>query len=100
MTELIGIFLIGVVIGYLLNKITSLLALVLIVLIIVGYFLPGAHSNIFYHFLGEMFAFIKSQILNHKSELLEHSSLLKFIDFKNLNMIIFLIGLVVGFKIG
>ncbi|GAB6077870.1 hypothetical protein [Hydrogenobaculum acidophilum] len=100
MTGLIGIFLIGVVIGYLINKITSLLALILIVLIVVGYFLPGAHSNIFYHFLSEMFVFVKSQMIDNKSAFLEHSSLSKFIDFKNLSMIVFLIGLVVGFKIG
>ena len=36
MTTLIGVFLIGVVIGYLINKITSLFALILIVFIIVG----------------------------------------------------------------
>ncbi len=100
MTGLIGVFLIGVVIGYLLNKITSLFALVLIVLIIVGYFLPGTHSNFFYQFLGDIFNFAKSQIMSHKSEILEHSSLHKFIDFRNLNMIVFLIGIVVGFKIG
>jgi uncharacterized membrane protein (Fun14 family) len=100
MTTLIGVFLVGVVIGYLINKITSLFALILIVLIIVGYFLPGTHSNVFYHILGDFFNFAKSQIINNKSEFFEHSYLHKFIDFKNLNMVAFLIGLVVGFKVG
>ncbi len=100
MTTLVGVFLIGVVIGYLINKITSLFALIFIVLIIVGYFLPGAHSNIFYQLLGDVFNFAKSQILEHKSDFLEHSSFSKFLDFKNLNLIVFLIGLIVGFKVG
>lgn len=100
MTTLIGVFLVGFVIGYLINKITSLLALILIVFIIAGYFLPGAHSNLFYHILGDFFNFAKSQIINNKSEFFEHSFLHKFIDFKNLNIVVFLIGLVVGFKVG
>jgi hypothetical protein len=100
MTTLIGVFLMGVVIGYLINKITSLFALILIVFIIVGYFLPGIHSNVFYHILEDFFDFAKSQIINHKSEFFEHSSLHKFIDFENLNIVVFLVGLVVGFKIG
>ncbi len=95
MKLLIGVFLSGVVVGYLIDKITSLIVLILITLIVVGYFLPGAHNIMFYKYITDIVSFAKSQIQEHPDKF----SLSSFIAFKNLSLIVFLAGVIVGFKI-
>ena len=102
MIEFVEMFLIGVVIGYLINKITSLLALVLLVFLVVSVFFWHHGDNGFsghFEIVSSLSDFFKSHIQN-APEVFKQSPISKYIDFKSINFIVFLAGVVTGFKIG
>ena len=95
MKSIIFAFLSGVIIGYLINKITSLVVLIVVVILVAGYFLPGSHSSMIYTYIGDIITFIKNYVQTHNIQ----NPITNLLNIESILSLAFMAGVVVGFKI-
>ncbi len=94
MSHIVVSFMIGVISGYLLNKMSSLFVIVILIFLISGYFLPGNNSGSFYHYMGNVFIFIKGYVTQYHFI----NKVSSIVGKANLMVIAFFAGMVIGFR--